>query len=86
MNNDQYNHQSHGSKIWKQFRSHRFGMAALGVVFVFCFAGIYAPFLASNKPIVLKYASEWYFPLFRYLFYTGFYTKLIDIFFNLLMF
>lgn len=81
-----YNQESYGGKIWKQFRTHPLGMAGLAVVIVFCLAGIYAPFLASNKPIVIKYTGEWYFPLFRYLFYTGFYTKLIDIFFNLLMF
>jgi peptide/nickel transport system permease protein len=81
-----YSHESYGSKVWNQFRSHWLGMAGLAIVVIFCFAGIYAPFLASNKPIALKYGGNWYFPLFRYLFYTGFYTKLIDIFFNLLMF
>lgn len=72
--------------IWKQFRKHKLGMAALGVVILFCLVGVYAPFLASSKPFVVRYNEEWYFPLFRYLFYSGFYSKRLDIFFNLLIF
>jgi peptide/nickel transport system permease protein len=73
-------------KIWRQFCSHRLGVAALVVVGIFCLVGIYAPLLASSKPIVVRFEGTWFFPLFRYLFYTGFYTKLIDLFFNLMMF
>lgn len=73
-------------KIWKQFRQHYLGTVALGVVALFCLCGIYAPFLASSKPLIVRFDGEWYFPLFRYLFYTGFYTKLIDLFFNLMIF
>lgn len=73
-------------KIWKQFRQHYLGTVALCVVLLFCLTGVYAPFLASSKPLIVRFDGEWFFPLFRYLFYTGFYTKLIDIFFNLMMF
>ncbi|ADI37662.1 Inner membrane ABC transporter permease protein yejE [Waddlia chondrophila 2032/99] len=72
-------------KVWKQFCRHRLGIAALVVVGIFCLAGIYAPFLASSKPLIVRFDGQWYFPLFRYLFYTGFYTKPIDLFFNFLM-
>lgn len=85
-NNNQPPMQYETYKVWKHFSRHWLGMAALGVVLIFSFAGIYAPFLASSKPLVVDYAGTWYFPLFRYLFYSGFYSKLIDIFFNLLMF
>ncbi len=68
------------------FKDHLLGFLALGVVFLFFLAGVYAPLLASSKPIVVYYNGSWSFPLFQYLFYTGFYTKPIDIFFNLLMF
>ncbi len=71
---------------WKQFAKHRLGLISLFVIFLFCLVGIYAPFLASSKPLAVMYQGEWYFPLFRYLFFTGFYTKPIDIFFNLLIF
>lgn len=72
--------------IWRQFYKHRLGRVAFFVVIIFCLVGIYAPFLAASKPLVVQYDGEWYFPLFRYLFYRGYYTKRLDIFFNLLIF
>jgi peptide/nickel transport system permease protein len=72
--------------VWQQFKKHRLGMTALGMLILFCLAGIYAPLLASSKPLFVIYNDNPYFPLFRYLFYTRFYTKWLDIFFNLLMF
>lgn len=72
--------------FWNRFKGHRLGMLALYVVILFVIVGVYAPFLASSKPIVVYYDGSWYFPLFRYLFFAGFYTKRLDIFFNLLMF
>lgn len=72
--------------LWQQFKKHRLGMVGLIVFTIFFFVGVYAPFLASSKPLWVYYDGEWYFPLFRYLFYTGFYTKLLDVFFNIMMF
>ncbi|MBA3722528.1 MAG: ABC transporter permease [Parachlamydiaceae bacterium] len=72
--------------VWKQFKQHYLGMFALFIVFIFCLMGIYAPFLASSKPFVVYFDGEWYFPLFRYLFYRGFFTKRLDLFYNLLIF
>lgn len=72
--------------IWRQFRSRKIGMIGLFIIALFTLVGIYAPFLASSKPLVVHYDGEWYFPLFRYLFYSSFYTKPLDIFFNLLIF
>ena len=73
------------NKVWKQFCQHRLGLIALIVVGIYCLVGIYAPLLASSKPLMVRFDGQWFFPLFRYLFYTGFYTKPIDIFFNLMM-
>ncbi|WP_044044638.1 ABC transporter permease [Candidatus Protochlamydia amoebophila] len=72
--------------VWKQFKQNPLAIFALIVVCLFCLAGIYAPFLASSKPIVVQYEGNWYFPLFRYLFFPGFFTKPLDIFYNLLIF
>lgn len=72
--------------IWRQFYKHVLGRIALFVVILFCLVAIYAPFLAASKPFVVQYDGEWYFPLFRYLFYRGYYTKGLDIFFNLMIF
>lgn len=65
---------------------HKMGALGALVIIIFILAGVYAPFLASSKPIAMQYNGEWYFPLFRYLFYQGFYTKPLDLFFNVLMF
>lgn len=73
-------------EVWKKLRKHTLGSMAMYVFFLFAFVGIYAPFFASSKPLFVEYNGSWYFPLFRYLFYTEFYTKRLDIFFNLLMF
>lgn len=71
---------------WKHFFRHPLAFIALLVIFIFILIAIYAPFLASSQPLAVKYRGHWYFPLFSYLFYPGFYTKKIDIFFNLLIF
>lgn len=72
--------------IWQQYRKRPLGMIALAVVALFVLVGIYAPFLASSKPLFVIWDGNVYFPLFRYLFFSGFYTKPIDLFYNLLMF
>lgn len=72
--------------IWRQFYKHKLGRWALWVVILFCLVGVYAPFFASSKPLIVQYQGEWYFALFRYLFYRQFYTKGLDIFFNLMIF
>lgn len=77
---------SYWSLFWKQWSQSFIGMASLAVTIVFCLVAIYAPFLASSKPLVVKYEGQWYFPLFRYLFYQGFFTKWLDIFYNLMIF
>jgi len=83
MNN---NHYSFWNTIWKQFLRHRLGSAGLCVVILYCLVGIYAPILASSKPLFVIFDDQWYFPLSRYLFFTGFFTKRVDVFFNLMMF
>lgn len=84
MSTDAFNNYWHA--IFKQFHKNTLGRFAFYLLIAFCIVGIYAPFLASSKPFVIKYDGEWYFPFFRYIFFLGFYTKRLDIFFNLLMF
>src|SRR5690348_16090813 len=71
--------------VWKRFQKRRLPLFAVYLVLAFGLIGLYAPFFASSKPFFVYYHG-WYFPLFRYLFYPGFYTKRLDLFFNLLMF
>ena len=72
--------------VWRKFGRSKIGRAALFVVAFFFLIGLYAPFLASSKPLVVVYDGTLFFPLLRYLFYPGFFTKRLDLFYNLLMF
>ena len=72
-------------KIFKQFVKNRLGFTAFLFLLLFVAIGLYAPLFASSKPLLVVYEGKWYFPLFRYLFYPGFYTKPIDLFYNILM-
>lgn len=56
------------------------------IILLYVLAGIYAPLLTSGKAIVAVYDGQLYFPLFRFLFFQGYFTKVIDLFFNILMF
>jgi len=77
---------SYWQSLWVQFKRHTLGYFALMTLLLFVIAAIYAPFLASSKPLFVIYNGNFFFPLFRYLFYTEFFTKNLDIFFNLMIF
>lgn len=79
-------HTPYWISVRKQFSRHKLAVFSLFIISLYVLVGIYAPFLASSRPLFVKFDGQWYFPLFRYLFYTGFYTKTIDIFFNILIF
>lgn len=75
---------SYWEDIWKKYWGQKSGIFGSLILAIFIFIALYAPFLASSKPIAIKYDNEWYFPLFRYLFSSFFYSKSIDLFFNIL--
>src|SRR3989339_141822 len=79
-------HESFWRATAQQFYRRPLGVAALVVLIVFILIGVYAPFIASSKPLMVYFDGSLYFPLFRYLFYRGFFTTRLDLFFNLLMF
>lgn len=73
-------------KLLKIVKNHPLGGLGAFIVALFIIVGIYAPLFAASKPLFLYYRGAIYFPLFRYLFFSGYYTKPLDLFFNLLMF
>ena len=77
-------HLSYMQSVWHAFKAKPVGMLGFIVLLVFIFVALYAPFLASSKPLVVVYDGHVYFPLFRYLFSSVFFTKKIDLFFNIL--
>lgn len=66
---------------------HKNLLASLSWKFVIALSllGVYAPLFASSKPILVQWNGVFYSPLLRYLWFPGFYTKSIDLFFNVLM-
>ncbi len=78
--------EEHWQVVWRQFKKNKIGLSALLFFIFLLLVGIYAPLLASSKPLVVLWNKRLYFPLFRYLFYSGFYSKPIDLFYNTLMF
>ena len=77
---------SYTSLVWRQFRKSKKGMIALAFLALFFLIGLYAPLFASSKPLLVIWDGKMYSPLLRYLFFPGFYTKPIDLFYNILMF
>jgi microcin C transport system permease protein len=57
--------QSPGMRAWRRFRSNRLGYASL-IIFVVLFGvSLFAEVLSNDKPLVVRYNSAWYFPLWQ---------------------
>jgi peptide/nickel transport system permease protein len=75
---------SYWSDIAKRFWGQKVAILGSIILALFILCALYAPFLASSKPIIIRYNGEWYLPLLRYYFSSYFFSKSIDIFFNCL--
>lgn len=65
--------------VWKKFKSDRLALGALVLIFALFGIAVFQNFLAGNKPIVLKYEGEYYFPVFfRYKEFFGTDFKELD--------
>lgn len=73
------------SRFFLAYRKNTLASLSLKFFILLVIVGIYAPFFASSKPFLVEWNGKYFFPLFRYLWFPGFYTKSIDLFFNVLM-
>src|SRR5262245_44037088 len=48
-----------------QFRKNRIAMAGLGVIFALFAVALGADFIANDKPLVMKYQGQVYFPVLK---------------------
>src|SRR4051812_21755364 len=58
-------HASPGRRAWRRFRSNRLGYVSLmtfGVLFVI---SLFAEVLSTDKPVVVRFDSHWYFPILQ---------------------
>ncbi len=51
--------------VGSQFRRNKLAVFSLHIIYVLLFVFIFADFLANDKPIVMRYHGETYFPVFR---------------------
>jgi microcin C transport system permease protein len=57
--------QSPARRAWRRFRSNRLGYASL-ILFATLFGmSLLAEVLSNDKPLVVRYEGQWYFPLFQ---------------------
>jgi peptide/nickel transport system permease protein len=48
---------------WRQFRKHALAMSGLALVVVLMLVAIFAPLLASDRPIIMRYGGQYYLPV-----------------------
>lgn len=56
---------TYGQIVGSQFRKNKLAVFSLHVIYVLLFIFIFADFLANDKPIIMRYQGETYFPVFR---------------------
>ncbi len=65
--------------VWQKLKKDKLAMVALSVIILLFGIAIFQDFIAGNKPIILKYQNEYYFPvLFRYTEFFGTDFKKLD--------
>ena len=52
-------------KRYRRFKNRKSACVSLIVLIAMVFLTLVAPVLANNKPLVLKYDGNWYFPIFK---------------------
>ena len=58
-------HASPGRRAWRRFRANRLGYVSL-LVFAFFFAvSLLAEVLSNDRPLVVRYNGNWYFPVLQ---------------------
>jgi peptide/nickel transport system permease protein len=55
---------SYGQLVWQQFSSNRMNIACLWFIIVLFTTAVLAPFIANDKPFVIRIEGKLYFPIF----------------------
>jgi microcin C transport system permease protein len=58
-------HESPAHRAWRRFRSNRLGYVSLIVFTVLFGVSLMAEVLSNDKPLVVRYEGQWYFPIFQ---------------------
>src|SRR5437762_13150598 len=57
--------QSPGARAWRRFRQHRLGYWSLVVFCALVFLSVFAEVLANARPVLVRFNSDFYFPMLR---------------------
>src|SRR5687767_3202072 len=58
-------HQSPARRAWRRFRSNRLGYWSLITLAVLFSLSMAAELLSNDKPLVVRYHGQWFFPVFQ---------------------
>ncbi len=56
---------SHGELVWRQFTKSWLNVACLIFVAFLLLLAVFAPFLASDRPFIIRMDGQWHSPLFK---------------------
>jgi peptide/nickel transport system permease protein len=56
--------QSYSAIVWRQYKKNRLAVAGLVVVCVLFVIALFAPLIANDRPLIMHYKGNWYFPAF----------------------
>ena len=56
---------SYGEMVWREFARNRLNIICLGVIIFLFILAVLAPFLANDKPFVIRIDGQLYFPVFK---------------------
>jgi len=56
-------HASPARRAWRRFRANRLGFVSLVVFSALFTLSLFAEVLSNDRPLVVRYAGQWYFPI-----------------------
>lgn len=56
---------SKNQRRWQAFKSHRLGYASFLLFSLLFTVTLFSDFLANDRPLLISYKNEWFFPIFR---------------------
>lgn len=51
---------------WQRFRANKRGWWSLWLFSILFIASLFAEFIANDKPLLVEYNQQWYFPIFHH--------------------
>lgn len=56
--------QSYGAIVWRQFKKSRLAVFSLAFAMLLVAVAVFAPLIANDRPLLLRYSGKWYAPAF----------------------